>query len=50
MIGLGPDDGESERAFAPVRRQKNVAKTTLAVSIRLRHSRRVTRAFEGGRR
>ena len=50
MIGLGPDDGESERAFAPVRRQKNVAKTTLAVSIRLRHSRRMARAFEGGRR
>jgi hypothetical protein len=38
MIELGPDDGESERAGATARRQKNSAKTTLAVSIRLRHA------------
>jgi hypothetical protein len=52
MIGLAADDGESESesAFAPVRRQKNVTKTTLAGSISLRHSRRITPAFEGGRR
>ena len=50
MIGLAADDGESERAAVPIRRQKNVAKTTLAVSIRLSHSRRMARAFEGGRR
>jgi hypothetical protein len=50
MIELGPDDGESERAGVLARRQKNSAKTTLAVSMRLRHSRRMARAFEGGRR
>ena len=49
VMALGAEDGESGRAFAPVRRRKNVAKTPLAVSISLRHSRRITRAFEGAR-
>ena len=50
MIELGPDDGESERAARRLVAKTNSAKTTLAVSIRLRHSRRMARAFEGGRR